>query len=111
MKIDVKARHMDVTDAIRQYVESKANKLPRFYNGIKSIEVILDVQADQSVVEILVTASRKHTFVAKFREEDMYACVDQCIGKITQQIRRHKDRLRDRRASTAGQPTSQAAES
>ena len=38
MNVVVKARHMDVTDAMRQYVESKAGKLPRFYDGILSID-------------------------------------------------------------------------
>ena len=99
MNVVVKARHMDVTDAMRQYVESKAGKLPRFYDNIQSIETTLDVEADQAVVEVVVTASRKHTFVATHRDGDMYACVDQCMDKIARQIRRHKDRVKDRRVS------------
>lgn len=103
MNIVVKARHMDVTGAMRQYVESKLGKLPRFYDGIHQIEAILDVEADQAVVEIVVTAGRKHTFVARHRQEDMYACVDECVAKMTRQIRRHKDRLRTRQGATKGQ--------
>ena len=101
MNIVVKARHMDVTDAIRRHMESKLSKLQRLYEGIQSIEAILDMEAAQSVVEIIVTARRKHTFVATHRHEDMYACADQCVDKIAQQIRRHKDRLRSRRAEPA----------
>ena len=102
MNVVVKARHMDVTEAMRGYVETKASKLPRFYANIQSVEVILDVEADKPVVEIVVTARRKDTFVATHRDDDMYACVDQCLHKISEQLRRHKDRVRDRRGPPHG---------
>ena len=94
--IVVKARHMDVTDSIRQYAESKVSKLPRFFDNVSSIEVILDLEADKPVVEIVVQARRRHTFVATHRDDDMYACVDQCFNKIAEQLRRYKDKVRNR---------------
>jgi len=86
---------MEVTDSLRQHVETKANKLPKFYDNLHSIEVILDMEADKAMTEIVVHASRKSTFVASARDEDMYTSVDQCMHKITEQLRRHKDRVRD----------------
>ncbi len=100
MNIVVKARHMDVTDAMREYVESKAAKLERFYDNIKTAEATLDIEADKPVVEIVVTAKRKSTFVATERGDDMYACIDQCLHKITEQLRRHKSKVRDRQGLT-----------
>lgn len=97
MNIVVEARHMDVTDAIRSYAESKAARLERFYDRLRLIEVILDTEAEHSVVEVVATASGKHTFVAKHKGPDMYACVDQCLSKIQEQVRRHKDRVRNRK--------------
>lgn len=96
MNVVVKAPHMDVTDAMRQYVETKVDKLPRFYDGILSAEAVLDKDGDQSAVEVVVTAKRKMTFVAKHRGPDLYACVDGCVDKIVEQLRRHKDKVRDR---------------
>jgi len=95
VKIVVKARHMDATDSIREYVESKAGKLARFYDHVHTIEVTLDMEADQPRVEMVATASRKMTFVASHRGPDMYACVDQCIDKVCEQVRRFKGRLRN----------------
>ncbi len=102
MNVTVEARHLDVTQPMRQYIESKVEKLPRFYEGIQSVEVILDMEADHAVVEIVVQASRKHTFVASHRDEDMYACTDRCVDKIITQLRRHKDRLRNRHGAPRG---------
>lgn len=96
MNILVKAPHMSVTDAIRQHVEGKVAKLPRFYDNVQTIEVTLDKEAEKSLVEIVVTAKRRNTFVATHRDDDMYAALDQCMHKITEQLRRHKDKVRDR---------------
>ncbi|MBN1942081.1 MAG: ribosome-associated translation inhibitor RaiA [Phycisphaerae bacterium] len=96
MNITIEARHMDVTDAIRQYAESKVEKLPKYYDNIQSIEVILDMDGGQPSVEIIVQASRKNTFVAHYRDADLYAGIDGCVDKVSQQLRRHKDKVRDR---------------
>lgn len=98
MNISVKAPHMDVTEPLKQYVSEKIAKLPHYYTNVHSIEVILDIEGQKPFVEIVVTAARKATFVASHRDDDMYACVDQCLHKITEQLRRHKDKVRDRQA-------------
>jgi len=108
VKIVVKARHMDATDAIRDYVESKVPKLVRYFDNIQTIEVILEVEADLPKVEIVVSASPRATFVASHRDADMYGCVDQCMDKIAQQLRKHKGRLRDHQHPA---PDQQPAES
>jgi len=96
VNIVVKARHMDATDAMKQYVESKVAKVQRYYDRVQSIEVILDLEADRPVVEIVAQAKRRHTFVATHRGQSMYECVDACLDKITQQVRRFKDKVRHR---------------
>jgi putative sigma-54 modulation protein len=103
MNILVKAPHMPVTDAIRQRVEGKVAKLPRFYDSVQNVEVVLDKEAKMFVVEIIVTARRRNTFVAKSRDDDMYSCLDDCLDKISQQLRRHKDKVRDRQGPSHGQ--------
>ncbi len=107
MNIIVKTRHMDSTEAIKDYVESKCQRLPRYYDGIQSVEVVLDHEADQSLSEIIVTARKKHTFVATNRDPDMYASIDGCVDKISQQLRRHKDKVRDRQAVSPSELTEQ----
>ncbi len=95
MNITVNARHMETTEAIREYAESKVAKLPKYFDNIQSIEVILDTQAGEANCEIIVHASRKLTFVANSRDADLYASIDQCDDKIAQQLRRHKGKVRN----------------
>lgn len=95
MNITVNARHMEATDSIRSYLDEKVAKLPRYYNNIQEIEVVLDVEGDFYVVEIIAHAKRKRTFVATAKHENIYAAADGCLDKITQQLRRFKDKVRD----------------
>lgn len=99
MNIVVKSRHMEPTEPLKQYVEAKAGKLPRYYDSLMGVEVILDLEADQPTVEMVAQGRKRMTFVAKARNEDMYACIDQCVDKLVQQLRRHKDRVRDRQGA------------
>lgn len=94
MNIVVKVRHMKITEAIREYAQTKAARLPRFFNQIQSIEVILDMEANRPVVETVVTARGRNTFVATHHNGDMYACIDLCLDKMAGQLRRHKDKVR-----------------
>ena len=93
---------MEVTDAIRRYIESKAAKLPRYYDSVRSAEVILGMEAEQPMMEIIVQADRKAAFVASARDEDMYACIDRCLHKVIEQLRRYKDRVRDHQGRPHG---------
>ncbi len=106
MNVTINARHMDVTNAIREYVDSKASKLPKYLDDIHSIVVTLDIDGEQPFVEIVVQARRKHTFVASQRNSDMYACIDGCLSKITEQLRRHKDKIRSHQGASRSEQIS-----
>lgn len=103
MKVSVESRHMAMTAAMRQYAQEKAEKLPRYYDGLRSVNVTLDMEAGLFAVEMVASGKRKRVFVAHHRGDDMYACVDQCCHKLEEQIRRHKDRVRDRQGPTHGE--------
>lgn len=103
MDITVQGRHIEVTDSIRQFVETKVGKLERYLDSLQSIEVILGKEADKATVEIVVTARKKNTFVAADRHDDMYTCIDQCLHKVAEQLRRHKDKVKDRQGPSHGQ--------
>ena len=95
MNIRVNARHMDITDAIRSHAHGKASKLERYFNRITSVEVIMDLDGGVPAVEVVVNASHSTTFVGTHRGEDMYSCIDIAMHRVQEQIRRHKDRVRD----------------
>ena len=85
MKIQVTGRHVEVTEDLREYIETKANKLPRYYDRIHEIEVVLDHESEQFTAEMIVRVDQKHTFVL----------VDLVVDKLERQLVRHKEKRRN----------------
>ncbi len=98
MIITLTGRHMEVTPAIRQHAEDKAGKLPKFYDLIKEIEIILDGSSGKSKrVEIIVSAEHRNMFVGTTDGDDLYACIDMAVHKVERQISEHKKKFRNRK--------------
>ncbi len=97
MQIRVAGRHVEVTDDVREYVQSKVSKLPRFYDRIHEIEVVLDHESEQFTAEMIVRADRKHTFVARETGPDTFALIDMVTEKLERQLIRHKEKNRNRK--------------
>lgn len=93
MQVSVKSRHIEVPDDIREYAQTKASKLPRFYDRITSVEFVLDQEsADLWTAELIVKVERTHEFVAKDSGPDRYALIDSIIEKLERQLTRHKEK-------------------
>jgi putative sigma-54 modulation protein len=100
VEITISGRHLDITPAIRTHAEERANRLPKYYDLIQAIEVILDgAEGKAKRAEIVVNAEHRNTFVAHHEGEDLYGCIDQAFHKVQQQISAHKERFRNRKHS------------
>ncbi len=95
MNIVVTSRHMNVPEDFRLKAEAKVEKLERYFGSLQSVELTLDHEADHATVEILAVAKHKTQFVATARDGDLNVALDQCFHKVSEQIRRHKDKVRD----------------
>ena len=108
MQIRLTGRHVEVTEDVRKYIEDKANKLPRFYDRIHAIEVVLDRESEQFTAEIIVRADRKHTFVASETGPDTFALIDTLVEKLERQLKKHKEKNRNHKHDSRGEPTSES---
>ena len=98
MEIKVSGRHIDVTAAIREHASQKLLKLPRFFDRIQQMSVVIDrVDHNQHAVEIIVEAEHAEPFLAGESGPDLYACIDEAVRKLERQLSDHKDRLRNRK--------------
>ncbi len=109
MNVSVIGRHVELTEAMRRHAEDRVAKFSRYYDGLQNVDIIFDTDGGQGAIEIVATGKRKRVFVAHHRGSDMYANVDQCCHKIEEQLRRHKDRVRDRQGPSHEQTMSPEA--
>ncbi|MFW6171354.1 MAG: ribosome hibernation-promoting factor, HPF/YfiA family, partial [Planctomycetota bacterium] len=97
VEIEVSVRHGQISDAARERIESKLEKLPRLYDRITAIELAIDLEHREAPeADLRLRAKQKHDLVATSKAEGMMAAVDEVIDKMEQQLRRHKDKVRDR---------------
>lgn len=99
MELNVTGRHIEVTPAIREYAQNKTSKLPRYYDRIQCIDVVVD-RADHRnnyEVEVIVQVERTDPFVVKVAGQDLYACIDEAVDKLERLLTDHKEKVRNRR--------------
>ena len=71
MQLSITARHLDITDALRDYVTSKITRLERHYDHITNVQVVLDVNKMVQRAEAIVHAGHHHmTHISRPVEED-----------------------------------------
>lgn len=107
MQIQVTGLHVEVTNDVREYLEEKTARLPRFYDRIREIEVVLGHESEQFFVEIIVRAGRKHTFVARETGPDTFVLIDVVVERLERQLIKHKEKTRDRKHDGRGDITAE----
>ena len=91
--VSVTGRHVAVTAAINDYAQKKIESLHLDYPRIIDAHVILDVEKYRHRAEIVLSCSNHISIEASEQCDDLYAAIDQAVGKIARQMRKHKTRL------------------
>lgn len=92
MNLTVSGKHFDVTPAIRDYVQSKVDRIGRHFDHVLDVTVILSVEKLRQKAEAEVHVRGKDLFVA-IEDEDMYAAIDRMADRLDRQLIRHKEKL------------------
>jgi putative sigma-54 modulation protein len=92
----ITGKHIEITEAIRTHAEQKTSKLPKYYNSINQVEVIIDGNSGGSTsVEIIARGEHSKVFVVTETGQDAYQCIDIAVHKLERQLRRKKGKERD----------------
>ena len=93
MKYNIRGDKMVITDAIKDYTETKLGKLDKYFkeDGVTA-NVLARVRGNSQIVEVTIPTSK---FILRSEEEneDLYAAIDLVTDKLERQIRKNKTRL------------------
>lgn len=93
-KVFVTARHMHITDGMKQHAIDRVSKLEHIGDRIIDVTVIMDIQKVSHSCEILMKYG--HTFIRSHASTtDMYASIDQAVDRLKHQLARYKRKLHD----------------
>ena len=104
LNFNIRGENIEVTPAIREYVEGKVEKVERYFNEDlnANANVNLKVYNDrQTKVEVTIPM-KNLTLRAEERHDDMYAAVDLIVDKLERQIRKHKTKVNRRYRGNEG---------
>ena|SRR5689334_8866074 len=96
MNISITFRHMDASDAVKQYATDKLAKLQRFLRRPMTAKVTVSVDRRKHVVEARISSGSEH-LEAHEKTDDMYMSIDRVADKLERQIRGVKGTTRARR--------------
>ncbi|HEX4911974.1 MAG: ribosome hibernation promoting factor [Permianibacter sp.] len=93
MQINLTGHHVEITDALRSFVNEKFEKLTRHFDHINNVHVILSVEKLRQKAEAKLNVNGGELF-ADCEDGDMYAAIDMLIDKLDRQVKKHKEMMR-----------------
>ncbi len=102
MIVTVTGKHIEITDAIRGHVQDKASKLPRYFNSVMQVGVVIESgTGPMSTVEVIVSVEHFDDVIARESGPDVYTCIDMAMHKMERQLRKIKEKQRDNKHPSA----------
>jgi putative sigma-54 modulation protein len=114
MRLQVKGKNVEVTDAIQDYAERKLAKLARQLADPTRVELELMVERNPSIAESHVAEAtiwtKGPTLRAREASADMKASIDQLVEKLERQVKRYRQKRRHQHDRHANGPPPAASE-
>ena len=98
MQLKLTGHHVEVTPALRAYVEKKMERITRHFDQVIDVNCTMTVEKLEHRAEATVHVSGGNIH-ADAVEPDMYAAIDSLSDKLDRSIVKHKEKQHDHHAS------------
>jgi len=92
MQLSLSGHHVDITDALRDYTNTKFDKIKRHFDKVIDVHVILSVEKLEQKAEATIQLNGTKVF-AEDTQENMYAAIDTLVDKLDRQVVKHKQKM------------------
>jgi putative sigma-54 modulation protein len=92
MLIQIKGKNLEITDALKSYVEKKLKKLEKYFQNIREASVVMTVQRGMHMVEVQLEGDGVLLRGEERRGTDMYGSIDQVVEKLETRVKKFKGR-------------------
>ncbi|MCL7928003.1 MAG: ribosome-associated translation inhibitor RaiA [marine benthic group bacterium] len=98
MQIIISGRNVDVTDAIREHIDERFERLSKFEPRASRIEVILAEEKTRSIAEAVMSVDGSGPVVAKAEASEIRTAVDRLYDRLSRRARKERERRRNHKA-------------
>ncbi len=95
MNLNLSGHHLEITPAIRGYVQAKLERVTRHFDNVIDAHVILSVDKLKQKAEVTLRVRGKDLY-CESEEDDLYAAIDLMIDKLDRQVIKYKDRVSEK---------------
>lgn len=92
MQLTLTGHHIEVSNALKEYVGSKLERIERHFEHVTDVHCVLTVEKLRHRAEATIHVSGG-TIFADATEGDMYAAIDGLVDKLDRQVKKHKEKL------------------
>lgn len=98
MSLHITFRKIESTDALKAHVEDRVAKFDKFISYPMEVHVFLSIEKDSHTAEIKCHAEHRE-IVAKAKEENLYAAIDEVCHKIEAQLKKEREKKKGHAAA------------
>ena len=98
MQTSVTFKNLDPSDHLKSYVGDKLDRFDKFLDNPAEANVVLAVEKFRHIAEINISGDRL-SIVGKEETVDMYSAIDMVLDKLEKQIKKNKEKTRERRSA------------
>lgn len=97
MKLNIRGSKLEITDAIKSYLESKIQKLDKYFEEPNEItaNVVAKTRGIDQTIEITIPI-KKAILRAEESNRDLYSSIDLAVDKLERQIRKNKTKIKQK---------------
>ena len=99
MQTSVTFKNIDPSDHLKSYVGDKLDRFDKFLDNPAEANVVLAVEKFRHIAEINISGDRL-TINGKEETVDMYSAIDMVLDKLEKQIKKNKEKIRERRSAS-----------
>lgn len=98
MKFNIRGKNVDVTPAIKSYIEEKIGRLDKYLESPSDVSasIVVKVRGKEQIIEVTIPLN-KIILRGEESHDDLYAAIDLVSDKIERQIRKNKTKLKKRK--------------
>jgi putative sigma-54 modulation protein len=103
MNTSIVGRHIELTEPIKDYVNSSIDIFKKYNLDIISVNAIISQEEKNGrkafTFEFTLNIAHIDTVVVKQKDKDLYAAIDIAVDRVSKVLRRHHDKITGHRAT------------
>lgn len=114
MNTSIVGRHIELTEPIKDYINSSIEIFKKYNLDIISVNAIIDQEEKNGrkafTFEFTLNVAHLDTVVVKQKDKDLYAAIDIAVDRVSKVLRRHHDKITGHKATKLTEVVSQEIE-